>query len=168
RRLGVVVTPASNAVLRQLQRATDADARGWSLQVESASDPTALGAALRAVLARSDALIVLPDAIGDSQAATLAVLRAAAAVNVPVFGSNEGMVRSGALAASVSTPTQLALQAQSLGERLAARTAVAAPAVEWAASVQVRINPHVARSLDLRLPGEEELAQRLFGTGRGS
>ena len=168
RRLGLIVTPGSEPVLRELQRAAAADARGWSLQIESASDPTALGAALRAVLPRSDALIVLPDAIGDSQAATLAVLRAAAAVSVPVFGSNEGIVRSGALAATVSTPAQLARQAQALGERLAARAGPAAPVLEWAASVQVRVNPHVARSLDLRLPSEQELAQRLFGAGRGS
>ncbi|RYF83246.1 MAG: ABC transporter substrate-binding protein [Comamonadaceae bacterium] len=169
RRLGVLVTPGSDPVLRELQRATDADAKGWSLQIERASDPTALGSALRAVLPRSDALIVLPDAIGDSQAATLAVLRAAAAARVPVFGSSEGIVRSGALAATVSTPAQLARQAQALGERLAARGGSAsAPVVEWAVSVEVRVNPHVARSLDLRLPSEQELAQRLFTAGRGS
>ena len=168
RRLGVLVTPGSEPVLRELQRATDADPRGWSLQIERASDPTALGAALRVVLPRSDALIVLPDAIGDSQAATLAVLRAAAAARVPVFGSSEGIVRSGALAATVSTPTQLARQAQALGERLAARGSATTPVVEWAVSVEVRVNPHVARSLDLRLPSEQELAQRLFAAGRGS
>lgn len=168
RRVGLVVTASSEALLRELQQAADADGRGWSLQVATATDPLALGAALRAVLPRSDALIVLPDAIGASQAATLAVLRAAAAAGVPVIGASEGIVRSGALAASVATPAQLARQAQGLGERLLARTGGHAPLVEWATVAQVRVNPHVARSLDLRLPGEQELTQRLATPGRGS
>ena len=167
RRIGVLVAPGSDALLRELQRAADADGRGWSLQVAQASDPQALGAALRDVLPRSDALLVLPDAIGASQAATLAVLRAAAAAGVPVIGTSEGIVRSGALAANVASPTQLARQAQGLGERLLARTSPAAPSVEWAATAQVRVNPPVARSLDLRLPGEQELTQRLAATGKG-
>lgn len=168
RRVGVVVTPGSDALLRELQRAADADGRGWSLQVAHASDPQALGAALRDVLPRSDALLVLPDAIGASQAATLAVLRAAAAAGVPVIGASEGIVRSGALAANVTTPTQLALQAQGLGERLLARASPSAPLVEWAATAQVRVNPHVARSLDLRMPGEQELTRRLAPPSKGS
>ena len=164
RRLGLVVTTGSQALLRELRHAAEADARGWSLQIETADDPLALGAALRAVLPRSDLLIVLPDAIGASQAATLAVLRAAAAAGVPVIGPNEGSVRSGALAASIATPARLARQAHGLGERLLARTSGDNGGdllVEWAAPAQVRVNPHVARSLDLRLPSEQELTQRL-------
>ena len=164
RRLGLVVTTGSQALLRELRHAAEADARGWSLQIETADDPLALGAALRAVLPRSDLLIVLPDAIGASQAATLAVLRAAAAAGVPVIGPNEGSVRSGALAASIATPERLARQAHGLGERLLARTGGDNGGdllVEWAAPAQVRVNPHVARSLDLRLPSEQELTQRL-------
>lgn len=167
RRLGVVVTPASELVLRELQRAIAADVRNWSLQLEWAPEPAALSAALRAVLARSDALILLPDAIGTNQAATLALLRAAAAGAVPVFGANAGMVRSGALAATVATPAQLARQALALGERLNNRTSPTAPMLEWARASQVHLNPNVARQLGLRLPGEEALTQHLFAAARG-
>ncbi|WP_225782358.1 ABC transporter substrate binding protein [Xenophilus sp. Marseille-Q4582] len=168
RRLGLVVTAGSETLLRELQQAAEADGRGWSLQVATAADPLALGPALREVLPRSDVLVLLPDAIGTSQAATLAVLRAAAAAGVPVIGSGEGPVRSGALAASTSSPAQLARRAHALGERLLARGGPAAPLLEWAPVAQVRINPHVARSLDLRLPSEQALTQRLAVPPGGS
>jgi putative ABC transport system substrate-binding protein len=112
------------------------------------------------VVPRSDALIVLPDLIGENQAATLAVLRAGAGAGLPVFGSNEGMVRSGALAAAVSTPAQLARQARAMGMRLAGGSA-AAPLVESATPASVRVNGTVARGLNLRLLPEPELAQRV-------
>lgn len=156
RRLGLVVTGESEPVLRELQRV----AQDWQLQVEYAPDARSLGAALRAVVPRSDALIVLPDLIGENQAATLAVLRAGAGAGLPVFGSNEGMVRSGGLAAAVSTPAQLARQARAMGVRLAGGGA-AAPVVESATPASVRVNATVARGLNLRLPPEQDLAQRV-------
>jgi len=156
RRLGLVVTGESEPVLRELQRV----AQDWQLQVEYAPDARSLGAALRAVVPRSDALIVLPDLIGENQAATLAVLRAGAAAGLPVFGSNEGMVRSGGLAAAVSTPAQLARQARAMGARLAGAGAMA-PVVESATPASVRLNATVARGLNLRLPPEQDLAQRV-------
>jgi putative ABC transport system substrate-binding protein len=159
RRLGVIVTSESEPLLRELQRLTQSN-QGWSLQVETAPDATALGAALRAVLPRVDALMVLPDLIGDNQAATLAVLRAAAAAGVPVFGASDGLVRSGGLAAAVSTPAQLAQQAYAMGNKLLAGSG-GTLVVEAAAPAAVRVNANVARSLGLRLPSERELTERV-------
>ncbi len=158
RRLGVVVTPESEPLLRELQRAAAGPA-GWELQVETAPDARSLAAALRAVVPRSDALMVLPDLIGDSQPATLAVLRAGAGAGLPVFGASEGMVRSGGLAAAVSTPAQLARQARALGQRVAA--ANAGVLVEAATPATVRVNATVARGLGLRLPEERALTERV-------
>ena len=159
RRLGLVVTGESEPMLRELQHA----AANWQLQVEYAPDARSLGAALRAVVPRSDALIVLPDLIGENQAATLAVLRAGAGAGLPVFGSSEGMVRSGGLAAAVSTPAQLAHQARGMGARLAGAAGAVggAPLVESATPASVRVNPNVARGLHLRLPSEQDLAERV-------
>lgn len=160
RRLGVVATAESEPLLRELQRA----AQGWDLQIEYAPDAKSLGAALRAVLPRNDALMVLPDLIGDSQAATLAVLHAGAGAGLPVFGANEGMVRSGGLAAAVSTPSQLAMQARAMGLKLvsgAAGSNNAAVMVEAATPATVRVNATVARGLSLRLPDERELTDRV-------
>ncbi|HSV59676.1 MAG TPA: ABC transporter substrate binding protein [Variovorax sp.] len=159
RRLGVVATAESEPLLRELERAAG---KAWSLQVATAPDTKSIAAALRGVLPNSDALMVLPDSIGDDQAATLAVLRAAAGAGVPVFGASEGMVRSGGLAAAVSTPAQLAQQAHAMGLKLAAGPA--GVLVESARPATVRVNGNVARGLGLRLPDERELTERVTAT----
>lgn len=156
RRLGVIATAESEPIVRELERA----AKGWELQVEYAPDAQSLATALRRLLAHSDALIVLPDLIGESQAATLSVLRAGAGAGVPVFGASEGLVRSGGLAAAVSTPAQLARQARALGRKVAAAPGSGVQ-VEAAAPAAVRVNLNVARGLGLRLPSEHELTERV-------
>jgi len=91
------------------------------------------------------------------------VLRAGAEAGLPVFGASEGLVRSGGLAAAVSTPAQLAQQARLLGQKLAGAGS-AGPLVESATPAAVRVNVTVARGLGLRLPEERELAERLTVT----
>lgn len=156
RRLGVVTTAESQPLLAELERAAG---KQWTLHVATAPDAKSIAGALRGVLSGSDALMVLPDAIGDDQAATLAVLHAAAGAGLPVFGASEGMVRSGGLAAAVSTPALLARQARAMGEKLAAGPA--GVTVESARPASVRVNANVARGLGLRLPDERELTERV-------
>ncbi len=98
-RIGVVATPESEPLVRELQRAAQGANPAWDVRVEYAPDAKSLAAALRTVVPLSDALMVLPDLIGDNQAATLSVLRAGAGAGLPVFGASEGLVRSGGLAA---------------------------------------------------------------------
>jgi putative ABC transport system substrate-binding protein len=155
--------------VRELQRAAQGANPAWELRVEYAPDARSLAAALRLVVPQSDALMVLPDLIGDNQAATLSVLRAGAGAGLPVFGASEGLVRSGGLAAAVSTPSQLAQQARLLGQKVAGASVGAGaggssnnvPLVEAATPATVRVNATVARGLGLRLPEERELADRL-------
>lgn len=156
RRLGVVTTADSQPLLAELERAAG---RQWTLQVATAPDTKSIAGALRGVLSGSDALMVLPDAIGNDQAATLAVLHAAAGAGLPVFGASEGMVRSGGLAAAVATPALMARQAQAMGQKLA--LAPAGVLVESAKPASVRVNANVARGLGLRLPDERELTERV-------
>jgi putative ABC transport system substrate-binding protein len=157
RRLGVVATVESEPIVRELQRA----AKGWDLQIEYAPDAGSLASVLRLLVPRSDALMVLPDLIGDSQAATLSVLRAGAGAGLPVFGASDGLVRSGGLAAAVSTPGQLARQARALGLKLAGSGGGTGVLVEAATPATVRINGTVAQGLGLRLPEERELTERV-------
>ena len=168
-RLGVVATPESEPLVRELQRAAQGANPAWDLRVEYAPDARSIASALRLVVPESDALMVLPDLIGDNQAATLSVLRAAATAGLPVFGASEGLVRSGGLAAAVSTPSQLAQQARLLGQKVASAGTASgsgsgnnnAPLVEAATPATVRVNATVARGLGLRLPEERELTDRL-------
>jgi putative ABC transport system substrate-binding protein len=171
RRIGVVATPESEPLVRELQRAAQGASPAWDVRVEYAPDATSLATALRQVVPQSDALMVLPDLIGDNQAATLSVLRAGASAGLPVFGASEGLVRSGGLAAAVSTPSQLAHQARQLGLKVASAASSPgapasagsgnAPLVEAATPATVRVNATVARGLGLRLPEERELTERL-------
>jgi putative ABC transport system substrate-binding protein len=164
-RIGVVATPESEPLVRELQRAAQGANPAWEVRVEYAPDAKSLAAALRAVVPLSDALMVLPDLIGDNQAATLSVLRAGAGAGLPVFGASEGLVRSGGLAAAVSTPAQLAQQARLLGQKVAsAGNNNSGPLVEAATPATVRVNATVARGLGLRLPEERELTERLAAT----
>ncbi|MDQ0588959.1 ABC transporter substrate binding protein [Variovorax paradoxus] len=164
-RVGVVATLESEPLVRELQRAAQNGNPPWDIQVEYAPDARSLAGALRAVVPRSDALLVLPDLIGDNQAATLSVLRAGAGAGLPVFGASEGLVRSGGLAAAVSTPAQLARQAHLLGQKLTnGAGGSGSPLVESAAPATVRVNITVARGLGLRLPEERELTERLTVT----
>lgn len=156
RRLGVVTTAESEPLLAELERAAG---KQWTLQVATAPDTKSIAGALRGVLTGTDAIMVLPDAIGDDQAATLAVLHAAAGAGLPVFGASEGMVRSGGLAAAVSTPALLARQAHAMGQKLTAGPA--GVLVESAKPAAVRVNANVARGLGLRLPDERELTERV-------
>ncbi|MDM0019682.1 ABC transporter substrate binding protein [Variovorax saccharolyticus] len=157
RRLGIVATAESEPIVNELLRA----GLGWDLQVEYAPDAKSLATALRLLVPRSDALLVLPDKIGDSQAATLTVLRAGAGAGLPVFGTSDGLVRSGGLAAAVSTPSQLAQQARGLGHKLAAAGSAPGVRIEAATPATVRVNATVARGLGLRLPDERELTARV-------
>jgi len=70
-------------------------------------------------------------------------------------------VRSGGLAAAVSTPSQLAHQARGLGQKLAAASGAPGVRVEAATPATVRVNATVARGLGLRLPDERELTARV-------
>ncbi|MGJ7504649.1 ABC transporter substrate binding protein [Variovorax sp. ZT5P49] len=164
-RIGVVATPESEPLVRELQRAAQGANPPWDLRVEYAPDAKSLANALRQVVPLSDALMVLPDLIGDSQAATLSVLRAGASAGLPVFGASEGLVRSGGLAAAVSTPSQLAQQARLLGQKVASAGTGSsnnnAPLVEAATPATVRVNATVARGLGLRMLEERELTDRL-------
>ncbi|WP_409171078.1 ABC transporter substrate binding protein [Variovorax sp. H27-G14] len=166
RRIGVIATAESQPLVRELQRAAQGATPAWDVRVEYAPDATSLASALRQVVPQSDALMVLPDLIGDNQAATLSVLRAGAGAGLPVFGASEGLVRSGGLAAAVSTPSQLAHQARLLGQKVASAAGAGnsnnnSPLVEAATPATVRVNATVARGLGLRLPEERELTERL-------
>jgi len=157
RRLGVLAAAQSRPLVQALEQAAGT---AWTLNVAVAVDVRAIGPALRDVLPASDALLLLPDAIGDDAAATAAVLRAAAGAGVPVFGASDAMVRSGALATAICAPAQMALQAQALGRRLAAGPDDTM-LVEAARPSAVSVNGNVARSLGLRLPSNDELTRRV-------
>ena len=159
RRLGVLVADSADPVLKELREV----AAGWQIEVEAAPDAKTLTTALRTLLPRSDMLLILPNTIGNSSAATLTILQAANDANKPVFGTNEAMVRSGALAAVVSLPSQLSLQAPALADELTTETegTFFAKTLTAAWPSATRLNQAVATHLRISIPSEEALSQKL-------
>jgi len=164
RRVGVVTAPRAEPLVRELTGAAltwpaqhpSRGNRPWAIAAADAPDAHALTAALQAVLPVSDALLVLPDPVGSTSAAALALLQSAAAANLPVFATSEAMVRAGALAALVPGSAQLAEQAHALSLKLK-QAPPGPPMVEAPRRAAVRTNPHVARRLGLALPPDDVL-----------
>ena len=160
RRIGVISTPEAEPLLKSLRAAAQSSRRTWMINAARAPSSQDLASALQTVLPTSDLLLILPDPIGATPTASLALLQAAAVANVPAFAANESMVRAGALAALVPGSAQLARQAHVLGQRLL-HAQPGPPVVETAARFDVRTNPHVARRLGVALPSDAELAAGL-------
>jgi len=164
RRVGVVTAPQAEPLMRDLASAALAwpaqhpsrGGRPWAIAAADAPDANALTSALQAVVPASDALLVLPDPVGSTSAAALALLQSAATANLPVFATSEAMVRAGALAALVPGNAQLAEQAHALTVRLR-QSPPGPPVVEAPRRLTVRTNPHVARRLGLALPPDDAL-----------
>lgn len=164
RRVGVVTAPQAEPLMRELASAAltwpaqhpSRGGRPWAIAAADAPDANALTGALQTVVPASDALLVLPDPVGSTSAAALALLQSAATANLPVFATSEAMVRAGALAALVPGSAQLAEQAHALTVRLK-QAPPGPPVVEAPRRLTVRTNPHVARRLGLALPPDDVL-----------
>jgi len=164
RRVGVVTAPQAEPLMRELASAAltwpaqhpSRGGRPWAIAAADAPDSNALTGALQAVVPASDALLVLPDPVGSTSAAALALLQSAATANLPVFATSEAMVRAGALAALVPGNAQLAEQAHALTVRLK-QAPPGPPVVEAPRRLTVRTNPHVAKRLGLALPPDDVL-----------
>jgi ABC-type uncharacterized transport system substrate-binding protein len=81
---------------------------------------------------------------------------------VPVVGFSQGLSKAGAVASAYSSPAQIGRQ----GARMAARWLDSGelPPPQAAAEFSIDFNRHVARSLGITLPDEDEIRRRLGAT----
>jgi len=158
RQVGVVLGADSQRDEPLLRDA--AAAVGVGLEVERIGAEHELVEAVRRVLGRADALLAVPDRLVFNRHTAQNVLLSAWRRGKPVMGYSHAYVDAGALLAVFSTPEQIGRQ---LGETLAALAASPRllPAPQYPRYYSVSVNARVARSLGLRLPPAEWLAQRL-------
>lgn len=158
RQVGVVFGPDSQRDEPLLREA--ATVAGIGLDAERIGAEHELAAAVRRVLERADALLAVPDRLVFNRHTAQNVLLAAWRRGKPVMGYSGAYVEAGALLAVFSTPAQIGRQ---LGETVAtlAATPQALPAPQYPHYYSIDVNARVARSLGLRLPPAEWLAQRL-------
>lgn len=116
---------------------------------------------LRRLLEESEVLLAVPDQQVFNRQNLQGILLTTYRREVPMIGFSSGYVRAGALAAVYSTPEQIATQAAHWIVPLLAEPGRRLPPPGYPAYYSVAINHQVARSLGLRVPGEEDLLRGL-------
>jgi putative tryptophan/tyrosine transport system substrate-binding protein len=151
-----------------LQKSLDLAAKplGQQMETESVRSPEELPQALRRVLARSDALLALPDAQVYNQSTLPNILLNAYRNKEPVFGFSAGQVKAGALAAVFSTPEQIGNQAGELLLQAGANGKWVLPAPQSPRYFNVAVNRDVSRSLGLTVEEDIVLQEKLKRSAR--
>lgn len=136
-----------------------AKAAGLSASIEVADDEADLLPALKQLLARSDALLAVPDSAIYNRSNIASILLTSYRARVPLFGFSPSYVKAGALASVFSEPAQIAQQVVEIIQTLPASGGLPAP--QSPRYFSVRINSQVQLSLELTMEGEVQLLHRL-------
>ncbi|MEQ6341485.1 MAG: hypothetical protein M3A44_07470 [Gammaproteobacteria bacterium] len=165
KRLGVVLGTASQTLLPDMENA--AEKEGLRIYSRIAKNDSSLIATLNDVLAESDMILAIPDPLIFNRYTVQNLLLTTYRQKIPVIGFSQAYVRAGALMAVYSTPAQIGQQVAEV-LRLAATRNWKLPAPQYPRYYTITINRQVARSLELRLPNENELQLRLQQTDKPS
>jgi ABC-type uncharacterized transport system substrate-binding protein len=159
-RVGVVISPENSGLAKPLLQ--EASRRQWTLNLENVDAADEVAGALRRVLADSDVLLLVPDALVINAANAQNVLLTTYRYRVPVVGFSQGLTKAGAVASLYSSPAQIGRQ----GAQMATRWLEAGelPPPQPAAEFSLSVNRHVARSLGVTSPDEAELRRKLGAT----
>ena len=157
RNIGLVVGPTNQRDLDAIR--TFVANKGLSIVTEKASRDTELYPALQSVLKSSDVLLALPDPYVVNVATAQNLLLTSFRFRVPVIGYSAAYVRAGALAAAYSTPRQIGVEAAQIVRQTWRGAALPAP--RYPRNFSIATNRALARSLELNLPDEASVQQRL-------
>jgi len=157
RRVGILLGKDSLELSASVLAA--AKAAGLSASIEVANDEADLLPALKLLLARSDALLAVPDASIYNRSNIASILLTSYRAKVPLFGFSPSYVKAGALASVFSEPAQIAQQVVEIIQNLPASAGLPAP--QSPRYFSVRINSQVQLSLELTMESEAQLLQRL-------
>lgn len=163
RRVAIMLGPATAAYAGELRAA--ARDHGLVPLIGSITAEQNLIHALDALLPQADVMLAVVDPLVFNRTNAPRVLLTAYRHRVPLVGVSPAYVRAGAIAAVHATPAQIG---QQLGDLLAsfARTGSRQlPAPQYPKQLAVTVNEQVARSLELPLPDNRRLEQRLLGRG---
>lgn len=136
-----------------------AKAAGLSANIEVADDEADLLPALKQLLARSDALLAVPDSSIYNRNNIASILLTSYRAKVPLFGFSPSYVKAGALASVFSEPAQIAQQVVEIIQNLPASGGLPAP--QSPRYFSVRVNSQVQLSLELKMEDEVQLLNRL-------
>jgi ABC-type uncharacterized transport system substrate-binding protein len=157
RRVGILLGKDSLELSAVLLAA--AKAAGLSANIEVADDEADLLPALKQLLARSDALLAVPDSSIYNRSNIASILLTSYRAKVPLFGFSPSYVKAGALASVFSEPAQIAQQVVEIIQNLPASGGLPAP--QSPRYFSVRVNSQVQLSLELKMEDEVQLLNRL-------
>ncbi len=163
--VGVLLGLDGPAISKSLEQA--AKTLGLQMETENVLSPEYLPAALKRVLARSDALLALPDAQVYNQSTLPTILLSAYRSNDPVFGFSSGQVKAGALAAVYSTPEQIGNHAGEWLLRASAGGKWTLSAPQYPRYFSVAVNREVSRSFEIQVDEDIVVHEKLKRSARG-
>ena len=156
-RIGVVISPENTAIAKILVQ--EATRRQLALNLETVDSPENVASALRRVLQENEVLLLVPDAMVINAANAQNVLLTTYRYRVPVVGFSQGLAKAGAVASVYSSPSQIGHQGALMAMRWLESGELPAP--QPSGEFALSFNRHVARSLGVVLPDENEIRRRL-------
>lgn len=156
-RVGVLLGPQSVGMRAALVKA--ASDRGLLLVTGTVTRPDAMYASLRAVLAESEVLLVLPDSTVAAPSGVQNMLITAYRQRVPVVTYSPALVKAGATLGLYASPAQVGRQVASMLK--APIQSNNWPAPRNADAFTVAVNEQVASSLGLDVPEVSALTEAL-------
>jgi putative tryptophan/tyrosine transport system substrate-binding protein len=131
------------------------------MELESLKSPEELPSSLKRVLARSEALLALPDAQVYNQSTLQGILLNAYRSGAPVFGYSAAQVKAGALAAVYSTPEQIGSHAAELLLKAGDGNKWTLPAAQHPRYFNIAVNREVSKSLGFSIDEDIVLHEKL-------
>lgn len=163
RSVGALVGPAQTAM--QSDWSSAAKAAGLAFVPLTVPGGNDLYATLQAGLPNVDALMLLPDPAIVNRNTVQNLMLTTYRQRVPVIGYSQALVEAGALLAVYSTPQQIGQQAGELILRMLPGRAWELPPATHPKYFTVKSNASVGRALELAVPSDTALLQRLNGGG---
>ena len=133
---------------------------GFNTYVQEVSAALPFEHALQNILDHSDVLLAVPDDVVYNKSTLRNILMETYHGKVPLIGISAGFVRAGALAAVVSTPSQIAAQTAVLIGQFG-DSHVLAPA-QYPNEFEVMVNEQVARSLGMQIKKAPALQKEII------
>jgi ABC-type uncharacterized transport system substrate-binding protein len=159
RQVGLLVGTGNADALSDLRAA--AAVQGLTIEANQVADERQMFARLRQLLGKVDVLWALPDPTVITRGTLGGYLMSAYRAGIPVIGYSRAMVDAGALAAVYSTPEEIGRNAAEILARAVQEGTVRSSGLHEPRHFSVRLNNGVARSLELNVPDEATLKERL-------
>lgn len=138
-----------------------ASAVGLDLHIRQANSRSDIIRAVRELRTRMDAFLILPGGATMSAASLRALLLHGFHEQIPVFGYSPGLVTAGSLAAVHSDPRELGSESAEQLQQLVTGPGSAWPPGRYPSNFRISSNRELARSLQLRLPSDDTLRERI-------